>query len=85
MILSSNIKLLPDFFLYKLIYIFIISALTLDDEKREISQMICSFINKIEVIEKDKIEQYLTFYSEARASFSNLDNVISLLVHVIQI
>jgi hypothetical protein len=57
----------------------------LDDEKREISQMICSFINKIEVIEKDKIEQYLTFYSEARASFSNLDNVISLLVHVIQI
>lgn len=44
--------------------------------------MICAFINKIEVIEKDKIEQYLSFYSEARASFSNLDNVISLLVHV---
>jgi hypothetical protein len=57
----------------------------LDDEKREISQMICSFINKIEVIEKDKIEQYLTFYSEARASFSNLDNVICLLVHVIKL
>lgn len=45
--------------------------------------MICSFINKIEVIEKDKIEQYLSFYSDARASFSNLDSVISLLIHVI--
>lgn len=56
--------------------------MTLEDEKRDISQMICAFINKIEVIEKDKIEQYLSFYSEARASFSNLDNVISLLVHV---
>lgn len=44
--------------------------------------MICSFLNKIEVLEKDKIEQYLNFYSDARASFSNLDNVIGLLVHV---
>lgn len=55
----------------------------MDDEKREISQMICAFLNKIEMVEKDKIEQYLNFYSDARASFSNLDNVISLLVHVI--
>lgn len=44
--------------------------------------MICSFLNKIETLEKDKIEQYLNFYSDARASFSNLDNVIGLLVHV---
>ena len=82
MIMSSKLK---RFYFFKFFLIFnnITSALTLDDEKREISQMICSFINKIEVIEKDKIEQYLTFYSEARASFSNLDNVISLLVHVI--
>ena len=57
--------------------------MTLDDEKREISQMICSFINKIELVEKDKIEQYLNFYSDARASFSNLDSVVALLVHVI--
>lgn len=56
--------------------------MTLDDEKREISQMICAFINKVETLEKDKIEQYLNFYSDARASFSNLDNVIGLLVHV---
>lgn len=44
--------------------------------------MICAFINKVETLEKDKIEQYLNFYSDARASFSNLDNVIGLLVHV---
>ena len=44
--------------------------------------MICQFINKVVVIEKDKIEQCLNFYSDARASFSNLDNVIALLVHV---
>ncbi len=36
----------------------------------------------MELIEKDKIEQYLNFYSDARASFSNLDDVISLIVHV---
>ncbi|RNA42489.1 hypothetical protein BpHYR1_036590 [Brachionus plicatilis] len=58
-----------------------VNALTLDDEKREISNMICSFINRIEMIEKDKIEQYLSFYSDCRASFSNLDSVISLLIH----
>ncbi len=58
-----------------------VNALTLDDEKREIANMICRFINKIQLIEKEKIEQYLNFYSEARASFSNLDEIISLLVH----
>ena len=47
-----------------------VNALTLDDEKREISQMICAFINKIELSEKDKMEQYLNFFSDARASFS---------------
>ncbi len=57
--------------------------MTLDDEKREISKMICSFINRIELNDKNKIEQYLNFYSEARASFSNLDDVINLLIHVI--
>jgi hypothetical protein len=54
----------------------------LDDEKREISHLICSFINKVQLSGKDKIEQYLDFCSEARASFSNLDNVMKLLVHV---
>ncbi len=58
------------------------SALTLDDEKREISKMICSFINKIELTDKNKLEQYLNFFSEARSSFSNLDDVINLLIHV---
>ena len=58
-----------------------VNALTLEDEKREISQMICKFISRIEIIEKDKIEKYLNFYSDARSSFSNLDEIISLLVH----
>lgn len=57
-----------------------VNALTLEDEKREISNMICRFINRIELIEKDKIEHYLNFYSDARSSFSNLDDVIGLLV-----
>ena len=69
----------------KLFIYLIYSALTLEDEKRDIAQMICAFINKIEVFEKDKIEQYLSFYSDARASFSNLDSVISLLIHVIEL
>lgn len=74
----KSLVLLFDFNIVKLV----LSALTLEDEKREISQMICAFINKIEALEKDKIEQYLNFYSDARASFSNLDSVIGLLVHV---
>lgn len=58
-----------------------VNALTLEDEKRDISTMICKFINRFEITDKDQIEQYLNFYSDARASFSNLDDVISLLVH----
>lgn len=58
------------------------SALTLDDEKREISYLICSYLNKMQSFQKDKIDQYLNFYSEARANFTNLDNVVALLVHV---
>ena len=59
-----------------------VNALTLDDEKRDISAMICSFINKLDMSsEKEKMEQYLSFLSDARASFSSLDTVIALLVH----
>ena len=58
-----------------------VNALTLDDEKRDIATMICSFINKLDMSEKEKIEQYLSFFSDARASFSSLDSVIALLVH----
>lgn len=83
MIMSSNMYLILESSLLATTLIYYkLSALTLEDDKRDISQMICAFINKIELIEKDKIEQYLNFYSEARASFSNLDNVIALLVHV---
>ena len=54
----------------------------MDDEKREISNLICSFLNKMQSFQKDKIDQYLNFFSEARANFTNLDNVVALLVHV---
>lgn len=82
--MSSNMYLILESSLLATTLIYYkLSALTLEDDKRDISQMICAFINKIELIEKDKIEQYLNFYSEARASFSNLDNVIALLVHVL--
>ena len=77
--MSSNMYLILESSLLATTLIYYkLSALTLEDDKRDISQMICAFINKIELIEKDKIEQYLNFYSEARASFSNLDNVIAL-------
>lgn len=55
-----------------------VTALTLEDEKRQISSLICSFIHKIS-FGRD-FEQQLTFYVEARATFSNLDIVIMQLV-----
>jgi hypothetical protein len=58
-----------------------VNALTLQDEVREITHLICSFIDKLELNDKKQLEQYLNFFSEARSYFSNLDNVISLLVH----
>ena len=43
--------------------------------------MICSFLNKMDLRDKDKMEHHLGFFSDARASFSSLDAVIGLLVH----
>jgi hypothetical protein len=54
--------------------------LALDDEKRVISTLITGFIRQIQ-FGKD-FEQQLSFYVEARASFTNLDMV---LVHLIQV
>ncbi|KAK6625056.1 hypothetical protein RUM43_005347 [Polyplax serrata] len=56
-----------------------VSALTVEDEKRQIGSLICSFIRKVD-FGRD-FEQQLSFYVDSRASFTNLDAVNSLLVH----
>lgn len=55
-----------------------VSALTVEDEKRQIGSLISSFIKKVD-FGRD-FEQQLSFYVEARASFTNLDSVHAQLV-----
>jgi hypothetical protein len=56
------------------------SALTLEDEIKSISHLICGFIRSVS-FGHDK-EQQLSFYVEARASFCNID---SILIHLVQV
>ncbi|XP_017855608.1 PREDICTED: UPF0505 protein CG8202 [Drosophila arizonae] len=56
-----------------------VNALTVEDERRQISQLINGFINKVH-FGKD-LEQQLSFYVEGRGTFSNLDAVYVTLVH----
>lgn len=58
--------------------LFVYSALTVEDEKRQIGFLISSFIRKVD-FGRD-FEQQLSFYVESRASFTNLDAVNTLLV-----
>lgn len=62
------------------IFVFLGSALTLDDERRQISNLICGFVRKVS-FGRD-FEQQLSFYVEARSSFTNLDSVLVQLVQV---
>ncbi|XP_055387781.1 VPS35 endosomal protein sorting factor-like [Condylostylus longicornis] len=55
-----------------------VNALTVDDERRLIGNLISNFIKKVDY-GKD-FEQQLTFYVEARAAFPNLDAVFTTLV-----
>ncbi|XP_067673421.1 VPS35 endosomal protein-sorting factor-like [Haliotis asinina] len=55
-----------------------VNALTLEDDKRVISSLICCFIRRIS-FNRD-FEQQLSFFVEARAAFSNLDPVLVQLV-----
>lgn len=55
------------------------SALTVEDERRQISHLICSFIRKVHF--GTDFEKQLSFYVEARGTFSNLDSVYNTLVH----
>ena len=56
------------------------SALTLEDEIRSIGQLIIGFIRTVS-FGRD-FEQQLSFYVEARSSFSNIDQTIMYLVQV---
>jgi hypothetical protein len=59
---------------------FSFSALTLDDERKAIAKLINGFITRIS-FGRD-FEQQLSFYVEARATFSNLDAVLIQLIQV---
>lgn len=69
------------------IYILVISqwdncsALTVEDEKRQIGQLICGIVQRVDY--GRDFEKQLNFYAEARAAFPNLDSVHIQLVQVI--
>lgn len=56
-----------------------INALSLEDDRRQSSELICGFLRKIS-FGRD-FEQQLSFYVEARSTFSNLEHVLVYLVH----
>uniref|UniRef100_A0A8W7Q563 VPS35 endosomal protein-sorting factor-like n=1 Tax=Anopheles coluzzii TaxID=1518534 RepID=A0A8W7Q563_ANOCL len=56
-----------------------VNALTGEDERRQISGLICHFIRKVD-FGRD-FEQQLAFYVEARSVLSNLDTALSTLIH----
>ncbi|XP_030374036.1 VPS35 endosomal protein sorting factor-like [Scaptodrosophila lebanonensis] len=56
-----------------------VNALTVEDERRQIGQLINGFIHKVH-FGRD-LEQQLSFYVEARGTFSNLDAVYVTLVY----
>ena len=56
------------------------SALTVEDEKRQIGQLICGLIQRVDY--GRDFEKQLNFYVEARAAFHNLDVVHMQLVQV---
>ena len=67
-LLSSNFSLLID------------SAMSVDDEKRQIAELAINLIDRVD-FDRD-FQQMLSFYGDARAAFTNLDPVLAHLVHV---
>lgn len=55
--------------------------MTVDDERRQISNLISFFIRRVSY--KRDVEQQLSFYVDARATFTNLDSVYVTLVHCV--
>ncbi|KAK7873878.1 hypothetical protein R5R35_005739 [Gryllus longicercus] len=56
-----------------------VNALTVEDEKRQIGNLISAFVRNVEY--GRDFEQQLSFYVEARSAFTNLDAVHAHLVH----
>lgn len=54
--------------------------MTVEDERKQISQLISTFVRRVDY-GKD-FEQQLSFYVEARGAFTNLDLIHSVLVQV---
>jgi len=54
--------------------------LTVEDEKRQIGQLICGLVQRVDY--GRDFEKQLSFYAEARAAFPNLDSVHIQLVQV---
>lgn len=60
-----------------------VNALTMEDERRQISNLISSYIRKVDYGREYNSNLQLTFYVEARAAFPNLDGVLTTLVHCV--
>ncbi|KAK4884963.1 hypothetical protein RN001_001234 [Aquatica leii] len=58
-----------------------INALTVEDERRQISELLCNVVKRVDY--GRDFEQQLNFYAEARAAFSNLDTVLAQLVQCV--
>lgn len=59
------------------------SALSGEDERRQVSQLISYFIKIVDY--KKDFEQQLSFFVEARTAFPNLDAVLVTLVHCVNL
>eukprot|EP00731_Ephydatia_muelleri_P028472 Em0020g116a len=60
-----------------------LNSLSLDDDRRQIGQLICGFLRKVNY--GQDFEQQLNFFMEARAVFCNLDTVLVHLVHCVNL
>ena len=67
-------------FSFNLKFIFYFSALTVEDEKRQIGNLICGLVQRVDY--GRDFEKQLNFYAESRAAFPNLDSVHVQLVQV---
>lgn len=63
-----------------ILHVLINSALTVEDEKRQIGQLICGLVQRVDY--GRDFEKQLNFYVEARAAFPNLDSVHIQLIQV---
>lgn len=57
-----------------------VNALTVEDERRQIGEILCNIIRKVD--HGRDFEKQLNFYVEARAAFANIDAVLYQLVQV---